>query len=408
MFTRRGSRSVAMLVAAFLLIGLVLTGCGDKGKETQKQAAPAPAAAAPKVVKIGFIGPLTGPAAAQGTGARNAFELAVKQANASGKVPFKIETIILDDASTPGTGASAATKIVSDPDVVAAIGHWNSGVAEATIPIFKQAKIPFIIWGAISPTLTTKDNYPTVTRVVPTSVQENAPFAQFLMKDQGLKKWAIISDTSVYGKNNTDAWKAQATANGAEILSIDEIQVGQTDFRAILTKVKNLKPQAVYFGGVVTEGALVRQQMTELGMKVPVAGISGLMDDKFIEVAKKENAEGTVASKSGAPLEKLPGGPEFVKAYDGGGFKEPSGPYGPFAFDATNIIVNALKDVGNDRAKLIDKIAKAEHQGVVGKTTFSDVGQTTNAIVTVMVVQDGQWVPWTESEYGSGKRSLPK
>ena len=406
MFTKGSSRSIAFLAALFLMIGVVLAGCGDKPKEAAKPAAAAPAA--PKVVKIGFIGPLTGAASAQGTGARNAFELAVKQVNDSGKLPYKIETIILDDASTPGTGASAATKIVSDADVIAAIGHWNSGVAEATIPIFKQAKIPFIIWGAISPTLTTKDNYPTVTRVVPTSVQENAPFAQFLMKDQGLKKWVIISDTSVYGKNNTEAWKAGAAANGGEILSVDEIQVGGTDFRAILTKVKNLKPQAVYFGGVVTEGALVRQQMTELGMKIPLAGISGLMDDKFIEVAKKENAEGTVASKSGMPLDKLPGGTAFVKAYDAAAFKEPSGPYGPFAYDATNIIVNALKEVGNDRAKLIDKIAKAEHQGVVGKTTFDAVGQTTNSVVTVMVVQDGKWVPWTDSEYASGKRSLPK
>ncbi|HYG59741.1 MAG TPA: branched-chain amino acid ABC transporter substrate-binding protein [Symbiobacteriaceae bacterium] len=406
MFHKRGTRSIAMFAAVFLSAGVLLSGCGDKAKEAEKPSDAAPAA--PKVVKLGFIGPLTGSASSQGTGARNAFELAVRQANESGKLPFKIETIILDDASTPGTGASAATKIVSDTDVVAAIGHWNSGVAEATIPIFKQAKIPFIVWGAISPTLTTKENYPTITRVVPTSVQENAPFAEFLVKEAGLKKWAIISDTSVYGKNNTDAWKSQVAANGGEILSVDEIQVGQTDFRAILTKVKNLKPEAVYFGGVVTEGALVRQQMTELGMNVPLAGISGIMDDKFIEVARKENAEGTVASKSGKPIDKLPGGAEFMKAYEAAAFKEPSGPYGPFSYDATNIIINALKEVGADRAKLIDKIAKVSHEGVVGKTTFSETGQTTNAVVTVMVVQDGKWLPWADSEYASGKRKLPK
>ena len=72
---------------------------------------------AQKVVKIGFIGPLTGPNAAQGVGARNAFDLAIREANASGKYPFKIEMVALDDASDPATGMAAALKLVSDPAV---------------------------------------------------------------------------------------------------------------------------------------------------------------------------------------------------------------------------------------------------------------------------------------------------
>ncbi|MEW6242923.1 MAG: branched-chain amino acid ABC transporter substrate-binding protein [Bacillota bacterium] len=401
--SRKTVRLTGLLIVVALFFGFSLTGCG-RDAAAPKDTAPE----TPKVVKIGFIGPLTGPNAYQGTGARNAFNLAIKLANESGQFPFKIEVIEMDDASTPATGVSAALKITSDPDVVAASGHWNSPVAEATIPVFKQAGIPFVIWGAISPTLTTAENYPIVTRVCPTSVQENIPLANFAIDQMGLKKWVIISDTSVYGKNNTAAWKDEVGKRaGAEILSVDEIQVGQTDFRPILTKIKSLNPDAVYFGGVVMEGALIKQQMAELGITVPMAAISGIGSEKYIEVAGA-NAEGTISSKPGKSIDKLPGGAQFVAEYEKAGFKEPFGVYGPYAYDAAGIILAALKQVGPDRDKLIDAIAKIEYSGLLGTTKFNSVGQTTNAIATILVVQDGKWVPWDDSEYATGKRTLPK
>ncbi|MCL5046064.1 MAG: branched-chain amino acid ABC transporter substrate-binding protein [Actinobacteria bacterium] len=395
---------VTALSLVFLFLGtLTLTGCGQETAPDQK------GKEAAKVVKIGFIGPLTGPNAYQGVGARNAFDLAIKQANESKEFPYKIEMVALDDASNPGTGASAATKITSDAGVVAASGHWNSPVAEATIPIFKNAKIPFIIWGAISPKLTSVENYPIVTRVAPTSVQENLPLAKFAIDERGYKKWAVISDTTVYGKNNTVAWKDEVSRrSGAEILSVDEIQVGQTDFRPILTKIKPLNPEAVYFGGVVMEGALIKRQMSEMGLKIPLFAISGIGSEKYIEAAGNEGAEGTVSSKPGKDINKLPGGQKFMEAYQKAGYSEPYGVYGPYAYDAANIILAALKKVGPDRAKLIDAIAKIEHSGLLGATKFNEIGQTTNVLATILVVQDGKWVPWEDSEYASGKRSLPK
>src|SRR5690606_9157993 len=116
------------------------------------------------VVKIAFLGPLTGPNAAQGLGARNAFDLAIKEANESGRFPFRIEAMILDDASDPSTGVAAALRAVNDPAVVAATGHWNSPVALATIDVFHEHGIPMVIWGAIHPDITRR-GYREVTRV---------------------------------------------------------------------------------------------------------------------------------------------------------------------------------------------------------------------------------------------------
>lgn len=391
-------RNIAVLLTIVFLLTTLVAGCGTKETASDK-----------KTVKIAFIGPLTGANAMQGVGARNAFQLAVKQANESGKLSYKLEVVDLDDASNPATGASAAQKVVADSSIVAVSGHWNSPVAEATIPIFKSAGMPLLIWGAISPKLTTAENYPYVTRVAPTQSQENAPLAKFAASDLGRKKWAIISDTSTYGKSNTQAWTDEIKKYAdASIVSVDEIQVGQTDFRPILSKIKAQNVDGIYFGGVMMEGALVRRQANELGLKdTLLIGISGIMDAKYIETAGGDGAEGVIATKPGKDVSKLAGGKSFNEAYQKAGYKEPYGAYGPYAYDAANIIIEALKKVGPDKKALVDAIAKIQYEGLLGTTTFDGVGQTKNIVSTVYVVQSGQWVDWESSEYKSGARKLP-
>lgn len=365
----------------------------------------APGASA-KTIKIAFIGPLTGPNAAQGNGAKNCFDLAIRQANKSGAFSYKIEMMGLDDASDPAVAVSAALKAVSDPKVVAASGHWNSACALATIHTFHSFKVPFMVWGAISPRIT-EYNYPEVTRNCPTLVQENVPFAQWVTQDLGYKTFSIISDTTDYGEQNTKAFKALAKKLGAEILSVDAVPTGTTDFRPILTKIKGLNPSAIYFGGVVMEGALSKSQMAKVGLDKVFCAVSGLADDKFNEVAGKA-AEGTVITKPGFDLDELAGGVDFKKAYDAQGYSEPMGAYGIYAYEAAKIILEGLKQAGpDDKAALAKTIRKMKFQGVLGTTTFDEHGQTELAPVTKLVSQDGKWTNWEKSEYAAGKRKLP-
>ncbi len=361
-----------------------------------------------KVVKIGFIGPLTGPNAAQGVGARNAFDLAIREANASGKYPYKIEMVALDDASDPATGVAAALKLVSDPAVVAASGHWNSPVALATIHIFHTYKIPFIVWGAIHPDITGFYKYPGVNRVAPTLVQENGPLCDWVIGELGYKSFSIISDTSSYGEMNLKAFRPLAEAKGAKILSVDSVTVGTTDFRPILTKIKGLNPEAIYFGGVVMEGALIRDQMEKVGLKKLFCAISGIKDDKFLEVAGP-SGEGVLTIKPGRPIDKLEGGAKFVKAYEAAGYREPFGAYGPNAYDSAGIILEAISKVGTeDKGAIAKYIRGIKYRGLMGETTFDATGQTTNLIVSRFVGQSGKWVPWEESDYAKGVRKLPR
>lgn len=347
-------------------------------------------ALAQQTVKLGFLGPLSGGNAQQGLGAKNGFLLAIDQWNASPDAPFKVEGVVLDDASDPQAGVSAALKLVNDRDVVGATGHWNSPVALATLPVFQRSQMPFIVWGAISPKIT-EQNLPNTTRVTPTLVNENKPLAQWAAGKLGAKKIAIISDTSDYGRANETWFGTFFKEAGGEIVTTESFPVGTTDFRAILTKVRGLQPDAVYFGGVITEAGILRKQMADLGLKQPMLSISGIFDPQLIKIAG-EAADGVMVgvpvSQSNPKLEAM------NKAYAEKGYAEAQSPYTKYAYDATGLLLHALKTAGpKDKVAVAKAIRAASYDGVLGTTTFDENGQTQIPVdIQIHVVKDGQWV----------------
>lgn len=342
-----------------------------------------------QTIKLGFIGPLSGGNAPQGLGARNGFLLAVEQINA-GDYPYVVEPVVLDDASDPQTGVGAALKLVNDPAVVAATGHWNSPVALATIPVFNRFQMPFIVWGAISPKIT-EQNLPEVTRVTPTLVTENQPLAAWAAKDLGVKNVAIVADTSDYGTANATAFETFFGESGGKTLSKDLLPVGTTDFRAVLTKIKDSGADGIYFGGVITEAAILRKQQNELGLEVPMLGISGFYDPEFITLAGAA-AEGTMvsypAAQSNPKLDKLDAD------YQARNFAEPASPYTKYAYDAANILLTAIKEVGkDDKVALAKAVRGISYDGALGVTTFDENGQTRVPVeVVIKIVKEGKWV----------------
>lgn len=358
-----------------------------------------------KLIKIGFIGPLTGPNAAVGLGARNSADLAIKQANERRDLSYKFELVVLDDASDPTTGVAAATKLCSDPTVAAATTHFNSPVGLATIHVFHRYGVPQMFWGGIHPDITNKYNYPEVTRICPNTLVEHDILAKFVVQKLGYKDWSVIYDMSSYGKNCLDAVKPAVAKAGGRILSEDGVAVGAVDFRPILSKIKAMKPasQAVYYGGVVTEASLVRIQMNELGMKDLYIGVTGLDSETFNATAK-DAAEGSVITGKAYIGESSP----FVKAYKAAGYKEYYEATGPYAYDSVNLIIEAIKRVGpEDKKKLAKTIREMEYHGILGTTKFDEFGQTLSGGLNIKVSQDKKWMVWEDSEYAKGKRSLP-
>lgn len=365
---------------------------------------PAAFGAEKKLVKIGFIGPLTGPNAAVGLGARNSADLAIRQANEKGTYPYRLELVVMDDASDPTTGVAAATKLCSDPAVAAATTHFNSPVGLATIHVFHRYGVPQMFWGGIHPDITNKYNYPEVTRICPNTNVEHYTLATFVVKKLGYKDWSIIYDVTSYGKSCLDAVKSALNKTGGKILSEDAIPVGAVDFRPILSKIKALKPgpQVIYYGGVVTEASLIKIQMNELGMKNLYVGVTGLDSETFNQTAG-EAAEGTLIVGKAEIDEASP----FAKAYKAAGYKEFYEASGPYAYDSVNLILEAIKKVGpEDKKALAKAIRGMEYKGILGITKFDEFGQTVSGGLSLKVSQDKKWVVWKDSEYAKGKRKL--
>ena len=363
-----------------------------------------PAAAKDKV-KVAFIGPLTGGVAANGIGARNSAELAVKLRNADPRAKYEYELVVLDDECKPNVAVQVATKAGADRSVIAAAAHYCSAAAIAAVETYNRLGLPMVVWGAVLPDITYRAKYPEVHRVNGTMINQNEVAAK-LMTGLGFKKWVVIHDTTDYGKGHNEYFSKYVKQNGGQILGTFGVTADQQDFTAELTQAKALNPEVIYFGGLTPIGIRVRSQMDKVGLNAVLEGTSGIKSNSYIQ-ALGPLAEGSLSFIEGAPIEKLPGGKYFQEQYDKAGYKEPPEAYGAFAFVAMQLILDTIEQTGPDRKKVTDALGKiANYNSIIGPVTFDDHGQNTVPLISKYVVQDGKWVIWEDSEYASGKRKL--
>jgi branched-chain amino acid transport system substrate-binding protein len=377
------------LIAAFAT--LVFAGCSSE-KAT---------------VKIAFIGPLTGGVSANGLGGRNSADLAVRLRNSDSGSNYTYELVSLDDECKPNIGVQVATKAAADNDIIAGVTHYCSAVAMGTVDVYHRFGLPVVVWGAVLPDITYGNDYKEVHRVNGTMINQNEVAAQF-MTELGYKTWVIIHDTTDYGKGHNRYFSRSLVARGGRILGTFAVSSDQQDFNAELTKLKQLNPEVIYFGGLAPTGVRLRSQMKKLGINAVFQGTSGIVSDAFIE-GLGPLSEGVLAFREGAPLEKLPGGQDFTSKYQLQDYGEPPEAYGAFAFAATDLIIDAIEEVGPDRIAVMQQLnSTRDHESIVGPITFDNRGQNTVAVITRYVIQDGKWVVWDDSEYAQGERQLPR
>jgi branched-chain amino acid transport system substrate-binding protein len=364
------------------------------------------AALAKDTVKIAFVGPLTGPNSPHGIGGRNSAELAVKLMNAKPDTKYAYELVVLDDECKPNVGVQVVTKIASDRSIVAAVPHYCSATAIATVDVFNRFKLPMVVWAAVLPDITYGNNYPEIHRVSGILIGQNRVGAQF-MKERGYKTFVSFADSTDYGKSMNKYFTEFTQQNGNQILGAFAVPPDQQDLSAELTKIKELNPEVVYFGGLTPLGARLRTQMAKFGIEAELEGNSGIMGDAFITAAGPELAEGTVTFFDCPPISKMTGGKMFMDAYKAAGYSEPPEAYGPFAFAATTLVMETIEKVGPDRAKITEGLKTVKDvPSIIAPITFDDHGQNITPLTTKYVVQDGKWVVWEDSEYATGKRKL--
>ena len=366
-----------------------------------------PLAQAKDTVKIAFIGPLTGGVAANGIGGRNSADLAVKLRNEDPKSKYKYELVVLDDECKPNVGVQVATKAAADNSIIAGVTHYCSAVAMSTVDVYRKFGMPMIVWGAVLPDITYGNDFKEVHRVNGTMINQNEVAAKF-MTGLGYKRWVVIHDTTDYGKGHNKYFSQFLAKSGGQIVGTFGVTADQQDFTAELTKVKELKPEVIYFGGLTPIGIRIKSQMDKLGIKAVFEGTSGIKSAAYHDGLGKDLAEGSLSFIEGAPWEKLPGGLNFIAKYNQAKYNEPPEAYGPFAFSAATLIMDAIEKVGPDRKKVRATLnATKDADTIIGKVTFDDRRQNIVPLISKYVVQDNKWVLWEDSEYANKKRRLP-
>ncbi len=386
---RKRYAALALLAVVALLSAACQRGGGEEG-----------------VVKIGFIGPLTGPLGAFGTGMRNSAQLAIDQANREGKVEgWKIELEALDDAGQAQQGSTAARRLASDSRVVAVIGTLNSSVAQAVQPVLDPAGIAMVSPANTNPTLTMglewkaepKRAFPTYFRVVATDREQGQFAAQYAREELKRSKAVVMHDKKTYGQGLSSIFTESFQKGGGQVLETIEINPGEGDYKPAVTQAKSNAPDIVYYGGEFPEAGVLAKNMAELGMKAPeviLMGGDGIVDAKFVEIGGA-GAEGHYATLVGATADFLPAANQFVKDYEAAGFKEPFSAYGPPTYDSANIIIAALSEVlpgktGIDtsvRKAVVEAIQGLTYKGALGTTSFNKFGDTSNRLLTVNRVE---------------------
>jgi len=341
----------------------------------------------PIKAKIGVISIITGQGAAYGEAITNGIKLARDEVNAKGEVfvDLKVE----DSSGKQEQALAAAQKLINSEKVVAIIGPTLSNEMFAAGPEANASGVP------IMGTSTTAKGIPQIGKFV---FRNSMPESQAIPASVGhaVKKYNIRKVALLYGnddaftKSGFDTMKEVSEKLKLNIVTIQEFQKGQADYKAQLTKIASLKPDAVLCSALYNEGGVILAQARKMGLKVPFIGGNGFNSPKVIEIAK-EAAEGLIVATPWFGDKNDPKVKAFVAKYEKAYGKKPD-QFAAQAYDAFYIMTNALKSAGTaDRAKLRDALAATKNfQGVVGEFSF-DAERDVVMTPSVLIVKGGKF-----------------
>lgn len=359
---------------ALLCLGLAAAGCTRQGgKDTN-------------VIKIGVAGPLTGDMAVFGADQLNGVKLAVDEWNARGGVLGKKIVIVEgDDQRDPKQAVAAANKLVNE-GVVGVVGHFNSNCSIPASAVYHNAGVPEISHGSTNPQLT-EQGFDNVFRVCGRDDQQGKVAADFVSKVLKAKRVAILQDKTTYGEGLADEFR-KALPPSCQVVLSEGITVGEKDYSPVVTKVKAANPDIVFFGGIYVEGGLLIRQFRGVGGTAPFIGGDGIMSEELVKIGGPAT-EGTYAT-FGPDTKTVASARGFNDNYRKR-FGEP-GVYSVYAYDAANILLQAIAKAGStDGKKVSEAIRAIDYHGALGHIQFDARGDVRVAPYVVWKVGGGKF-----------------
>lgn len=375
-----GKRVSVILIATLFLVSLAFSAHADEwGTITIPTQKP---------IKIGLGAMLTGDYASLGIDIKNGAEMAVQEKGSiSGhRVVLQAE----DDGCAGPSSVAIAEKLCNDPLMAGLVGYMCSGGSKPASDVHNKYKVVMVSPSSTALELTARD-IPVFFRTCWNDKIQAKRAAAFVLNRKWLKV-AVLHDKSDYGQSLAEDFAENMRQKGGTILALEGITRGDKDFTPVLTKIKPLKPQLVYFGGMAAEGVLIVRQMKRAGLrKAHFMSDDGCYTEKDFIQAGGKASNGCYITYAKEP------DPEWVKKFEAK--YGPRQTFSPQAYDAAKILMMAVEKTAEKQADgslvigkkaLRDAVADTNYEGITGKIKFDPYGDRTGSVVVIYkVVEEG-------------------
>jgi branched-chain amino acid transport system substrate-binding protein len=364
----------------------------------------------PGSIVIGINLPFTGADAADAVNIRDGAIMAIDEINSAGGIGGKImiQPLLKDDGTVaagqydPAQAATNTKQFVADPNVVAIVGPQMSGSGKAMSPIASDAGLMIITPSSTNPDITDpnfasqyRPNGKAIYfRTVTTDAFQGPYMANYAATTLGIKSVYILDDTGAYGEGIANAFEGQAKARGITVLGHDKLNPKESDYTTILTKIKAMNPDALYYGGVQQAAVKLAKQANDVMPNLPKMGGDGVYSVSFPQDAGRA-AENWYATIAAPDTIDEPQAQDWVTKYQAKFGASPQD-YALTAYDAVLVLDDSVKRLLNDgmpinRDTVRDYAQQTNLPTLQGTISFDDNGDLKEKIISVFQVKDGKY-----------------
>ena len=367
-------------------------------------AASGPVAAAEQVIKIATQSPLSGDQSAIGVDIKRGAELALEQLSGPlTTMGFKVELASFDDQANPDTGVANAKRIVSDPAILAVVGHFNSGVQIPSSEVYHSSGLTNVSPANTNPKVTTR-GYLEVNRIVGRDDVQGVVGAAFASGHK-VKSVFVVHDKTAYGQGIAEFFKQRAQEKGMKVLGFEGTEE-KANFDSLLSPILAGNPDLVYFGGIYPQASVLFKQARERGYMGMFLSDDGYDSSDAVKIGGKTLLEGagTFYSTVSGPAAVYPGTAKFIQDFKAK-FNAAPQPFAAQGYDSMGISLKAIETaakVDGNKIPTREAVAKAvralqEYSGITGKFTFNAIGDPTIAKYFVMKVNSADPAKWNDN-----------
>jgi len=339
-------------------------------------------------VKIGLLVPSAGEAGRVGESMRRAAEMAL--ADKAAGLDRKIEVIVRDDPFDPRQAVAVAERLVRD-GVWGVVGHFYSSTSIPASAVYAEQGIPQITPTATHPRLTAQ-GFDSVFRIAGRDDQQAQTVAEFMRVRLQARRVVVVHDQTEYGRTLTQGLLRAMQRHGWRAVAVEEIAQGDRDFAALVGRLRSLKPDSLYFGGVFREAGYLLRQLRQEGMTATFLSGDAVLDPEFITTAGEAAAAGSYLTFWPDPRH-LPSAQDVIRR-----FEERHGALGPYVlhtYDALGVLVQAIRTArprsrtSEELRKVVGAIRGTAYRGALGRLRWDTHGDLAESPYVIYVTRRG-------------------